>query len=96
MVATTDVSGLRNAAAVAIQFVQALLADERVGDFRFEEFAESADAQRWLITVGFLRDEVKQPVPWLTGIPMRVRDQKVVVIDKATGTPMAMRNRESD
>jgi len=78
---TTDLSGVREAAVVAMQFVKELLADERVGDFRLEEFAASSDGKSWLITVGYLRDEVKQPVPWLAGVPMRIRDQKVLVID---------------
>lgn len=96
MAVTTDLSGVREATVSAIQFVKELLADERVGDFRLEEFAVSNDGKSWLITVGFLRDEVKQPVPWLAGVEMRIRDQKVVVVDKQTCTPVAMRNREGD
>lgn len=96
MAATTDLAGIRDATVAAIGFVKELLTDGNVSDFRLEEFQESEDGRSWLLTIGFLRDEAKQPVPWLAAVPTRIRAQKVVVVNKSTGTPVAMKNREGD
>lgn len=80
----------------AVDFAKRLLSSEPVEDFRLEEFQESPDHRSWLVTVGFLREEKRQPLKYLTGVSMKIRTYKVVEVDKVTGQPVAMRNREGE
>ena len=81
---------------VAVKFVKDLLSNEPVEDFRLEEFQESPDHGAWLVTVGFLREEHRQPLKYLAGVSMKVRTYKVIEVDKQSGMPIAMRNREDE
>lgn len=91
-----DTADIVRAGQTAIQFVQGLLAAEKVRDFRLEEVQESPDGRSWLITIGFLRPDMVQPLKYLAGVETHFRDHKVVTIDKERGIPTAMRNREDE
>ena len=80
----------------AIEFARRLLSEEPVEDFRLEEFQESPDHRSWLVTVGFLRQETRQPLKYLSGVSMQIRTAKVVEVEKESGQPVAMRNREGE
>ncbi len=93
---TVDATQQEQTIQAAVEFAKRLLSNEPVEDFRLEEFQESPDHRLWLITVGFLREEKRQPLKYLTGVAMKIRTYKVVDVDRATGQPVAMRNREGE
>ena len=96
MAQAVDTPEAVQAALTATQFVQILLSPEDITDVRVEEFQPSSDGTSWLVTVGFLRPEVIQPLKYLEGVKTRFRDYKVVTIDKSNGKAISMRNREGE
>lgn len=81
---------------VAVEFAKRLLSGEPVEDFRLEEFQMSPNHRSWLVTIGFLREERRQPLNYLNGISMKIRTYKVIEVDSDTSQPIAMRNREGE
>ena len=89
---------VKTAVSNAIEFVRELYKDEEIKDILLEEVEFSESTNQWLITIGFMRNKMKDQSSSIANLilPEReiVRKYKIVHIDAQSGEPISMKIRE--
>ncbi len=90
---------VKTAVSNAMQFIRELYADEQIKDVLLEEVEFSEPADQWLITIGFMRNKIKDKSSSSIAdliLPERetIRKYKIVHIDAQSGEPISMKIRE--
>ena len=90
---------VKTAVSNAMQFIRELYADEQIKDVLLEEVEFSEPADQWLITIGFMRNKIKDKSSSSIAdliLPERetIRKYKIVHIDAQSGKPISMKIRE--
>jgi hypothetical protein len=95
---------VKDAVAIAIDYVQKLFGREALSNLGLEEVEADRDENLWLVTVGFSRpwdlpkgDASRQALfPLPAPEPQPRRDYKVVRIEANTGKVLSVKNRSVD
>ena len=90
---------VKTAVSNAMQFIRELYTDEQIKDVLLEEVEFSEPADQWLITIGFMRNKIKDKSSSSIAdliLPERetIRKYKIVHIDAQSGKPISMKIRE--
>jgi hypothetical protein len=89
---------VKTAVSNAIEFVRGLYKGEEIKDILLEEVEFSESTNQWLITIGFMRNKMKDQSSSIANLilPEReiVRKYKIVHIDAQSGEPISMKIRE--
>ena len=85
--------GVKEAVNKAIDFVQDLYGDTAAA-LSLEEVELTDDGRYWLITVGFVRPQLDNPLRVFAGGAARA--YKVIKVDAQTGEPLSMKIRETE
>ena len=89
---------VKTAVSNAIEFVRELYKGEEIKDILLEEVEFSESTNQWLITIGFMRNKMKDQSSSIANLILPEREStrkyKIVHIDAQSGKAISMKIRE--